>query len=130
MGNQVSIGSSMEIKGELRGNEDLVIEGKVNGRISLKGHALTIGPNARVEAEIHDASSVKVLGHLIGNISIDGSVELGPAASMVGDIKAPRVHVTDGAQFRGSIDMGGRSAAAATPPAAPVQPAQAGRKVM
>ncbi len=115
MSNQVSIGSSMEIKGELRGDEDIVIDGKVNGRISLKGHELTIGPNGRVEAEIHDASSVRVQGRLIGNIIIDGSVEIMAAASVVGDIKAPRVHLADGAQFRGSIDMGGEPARAVTP---------------
>ena len=115
MSNQVSIGSSMEMKGELRGDEDIVIDGKVNGRISLKGHELTIGPNGLVEAEIHDASSVRVQGRLIGNIIIDGSVEIMAAASVVGDIKAPRVHLADGAQFRGNIDMGGEPARAVTP---------------
>jgi cytoskeletal protein CcmA (bactofilin family) len=128
MSNQVSIGSSMEIKGELCGNEDLVIDGKVNGKISLEGHELTIGPKGRVDAEIHDASSVRVLGRLVGNIIIDGSVEIGAAASMVGDIKACRVHLADGAQFRGSIDMGGEPAGAVNPAAGSGRPPQLDRK--
>jgi cytoskeletal protein CcmA (bactofilin family) len=121
MSDQANICSSMEIRGELVGDADIVIDGKVNGRISLKGHQLTIGPNGRVEAEIHDASSVKVLGQLIGNIVINGSVEIAAAASMMGDIKAPRVTIEDGAQFRGNIDMVRERSRGATPVAASTQ---------
>ena len=90
-----------------------MIDGKVEGTIALNGCALTIGPGAKVQAEIHDAGSVRVLGHLVGNIHLDGFVEVGEEASMEGDIRAPRIRLADGARFRGSIDMSGRAKATA-----------------
>jgi cytoskeletal protein CcmA (bactofilin family) len=100
----VNIGQSIHIKGELTGNEDITIEGRVEGKIILKDHNLTVGANGRIAAEIH-AKAVLVVGEVVGNISADDKVEVAPTGSMKGDILAPRVVLADGARFKGSIDM-------------------------
>ena len=100
----VNIGQSIQIKGELTGNEDLTIEGKVDGKIILKDHNLTIGANGRIMAEVM-AKTVVVVGEVVGNITADDKVEVAPTGSMKGDIIAPRVVLADGARFKGSIDM-------------------------
>ncbi len=108
----VNIGQSIQIKGELTGNEDLTIEGKVDGKIILKDHNLTIGANGRVMAEVM-AKTVVVVGEVVGNITADDKVEVAPTGSMKGDIIAPRVVLADGARFKGSIDMDRKSAGSA-----------------
>lgn len=112
----VNIGQSVEIKGELTGNEDLTIEGKVEGKITLKDHALTIGANGRIHGEIV-AKAVTVVGQVDGNIAADDKVEVAATGSMKGDIVAPRVILADGARFKGTIDMDSKRApgGAATP---------------
>jgi cytoskeletal protein CcmA (bactofilin family) len=100
----VHIGQSVYIKGELSGNEDLTIEGKVDGKITLKDHHLTIGANGRIMAEIN-AKTVLVVGEVVGNIVADDKVEVASNGSMKGDIIAPRVVLADGARFKGTVDM-------------------------
>lgn len=100
----VNIGQSISIKGELTGNEDLTIEGKVDGKVVLKDHNLTVGANGRITAEIH-AKTVLVLGEVVGNVTADDKVEVAATGSMRGDILAPRVVLADGARFKGAIDM-------------------------
>jgi cytoskeletal protein CcmA (bactofilin family) len=113
----VNIGQSIEIKGELTGNEDLIIDGRVEGKIDLKDHNLTIGKNGRIKATIH-ANSVSVHGEVVGDINADDKVEIAPSGSVQGDLCAPRVALADGSSFKGSIDMGRQQgAAAANPPA-------------
>jgi cytoskeletal protein CcmA (bactofilin family) len=119
MRKQVSIGSSMQIKGELTGNEDLTIDGKVEGKIMLTGHQLTIAENGHVTAEIHDASVVVVHGQMIGDITADEKVEVAANGSMLGDITAPRVVLADGSRFKGSIDMGSKKPASSAQPSQP-----------
>ncbi len=100
----VNIGKSIQIKGELTGNEDLTIEGRVDGKIILKDHHLTIGANGHITAEIH-AKSVSVVGQVVGNVTADDRIEIAATGSMEGDIKAPRVVLADGARFKGAVDM-------------------------
>jgi cytoskeletal protein CcmA (bactofilin family) len=100
----VNIGQSIHIKGELTGNEDLTIEGKVEGKVFLKDHNLTVGANGKIVAEIQ-AKTVMVLGEVTGNITADDKVEVAATGSMRGDIQAPRVVLADGAKFKGAIDM-------------------------
>ncbi|HUC44042.1 MAG TPA: polymer-forming cytoskeletal protein [Candidatus Sulfotelmatobacter sp.] len=100
----VNIGQSIHIKGELTGNEDLTIEGKVEGKVLLKDHNLTIGANGKITAEIQ-AKTVMVVGEVVGNITADDKVEVAATGSLRGDIVAPRVVLADGAKFKGSIDM-------------------------
>jgi len=100
----VNIGQSIHIKGELTGNEDLTIEGKVEGKVFLKDHNLTIGANGKLVAEVQ-AKTVMVLGEVTGNITADDKVEVAATGTMRGDIQAPRVVLADGAKFKGAIDM-------------------------
>jgi cytoskeletal protein CcmA (bactofilin family) len=100
----VNIGQSIKIKGELTGNEDLTIDGHIDGKINLKDHHLTIGSNGRINAEI-EAKSVLVNGEVVGNIRADDKVEISPSGSVHGDLSAPRVALADGSSFKGAIDM-------------------------
>jgi cytoskeletal protein CcmA (bactofilin family) len=109
----VNIGQSIHIKGELTGNEDLTIEGKVEGKVFLKDHNLTVGANGKIVAEIQ-AKTVMVLGEVTGNITADDKVEVAATGTMRGDIQAPRVVLADGAKFKGAIDMDKRTAGHAT----------------
>jgi cytoskeletal protein CcmA (bactofilin family) len=101
-----NLGSSLIIKGEVSGSEDLTVDGRVEGRIDLKDHNLTIGANGKVHAEIH-ARNITVIGEVTGNVTADEKVDLTDTAKVVGDIKAPRIAISDGAQFKGSVEMGG-----------------------
>jgi cytoskeletal protein CcmA (bactofilin family) len=100
----VNIGKSVVIKGELNGSEDLTIEGYVEGRIELRDHVLTIGPNGRIKAEVF-AKAVIVLGEVAGNVTANEKVEIRDNGSVDGDIVSPRVAIAEGAHFRGSVDM-------------------------
>jgi cytoskeletal protein CcmA (bactofilin family) len=121
----VNIGQSIHIKGELTGNEDLTIEGKVEGKVLLKDHHLTIGANGKITAEIQ-AKTVMVLGEVTGNITADDKVEVATSGSMRGDILAPRVVLADGAKFRGAIDMDRKPAASAAASKPAMEPVGAG----
>jgi len=100
----VNIGKSVVIKGELNGSEDLTIEGQVEGKIELKDHVLTIGPNGKIKAHVF-AKALIVLGEVNGNVTATDKVEIRDGGSVDGDIVAPRVAIADGAHFRGSVDM-------------------------
>ena len=100
----MNIGKSVVIKGELNGSEDLTIEGHVEGKIELKDHVLTIGPNGRIKAQVF-AKTVIVLGEVNGNVSASEKVEIRDGGSVDGDIVSPRVAIAEGAHFRGSVDM-------------------------
>jgi cytoskeletal protein CcmA (bactofilin family) len=125
-GENVNIGKSVVIKGELSGSEDLTIEGNVEGRIELKENILTIGPNGKIRAEVF-AKAVIVLGEVTGNVTASEKVDIRDNGSVDGDITSPRVAIAEGAHFRGSVDMqrGGGAKAAAKPAAAPAAAAAA-----
>ena len=132
----VNIGKSVVIKGELNGSEDLTIEGHVEGKIELRDHVLTIGPNGKIKAELF-AKAVVVLGEVIGNVSATEKVDIRENGSVEGDITSPRVAIAEGAHFRGSVDMAQKKVAAGPRPAEvksqpapqPVQQAQPAQKV-
>jgi cytoskeletal protein CcmA (bactofilin family) len=100
----VNIGKSVVIKGELSGSEDLTIEGQVEGKIELRQNILTIGPNAKIKAQVF-AKTVIVQGEVHGNVTATERVDIRDNGSVDGDLSAPRVAIADGAHFRGSIDM-------------------------
>ena len=129
----VNIGKSVVIKGELNGSEDLTVEGHVEGRIELKDHVLTIGPNGKIKAQVF-AKAVIVLGEVNGNVTATEKVDIRDGGSVDGDIIAPRVAIAEGAHFRGSVDMQRKgqpaqqsSKAAAIPPRWPAGSGQPGR---
>ncbi len=99
------IGPTLVIKGELSADEDLVIEGQIEGTIAHHKKNLTIGKEGRVKADIH-ASSVLVEGHLVGDIHSEGVVSLAKSASVMGNIHCGRIVMQDGARFSGRIEMG------------------------
>lgn len=100
----VNIGKSVIIKGELSGSEDLTIEGQVDGKIELRQHVLTIGPNGKIKAQVF-AKVVVVMGKVRGNITANAKINIREGGSVEGDVTAPRVAIAEGAYFRGSIDM-------------------------
>jgi cytoskeletal protein CcmA (bactofilin family) len=106
------------IKGELSGSEDLTIEGQVEGKIELRQNVLTIGPNARIKAQVF-AKTVVVQGEVHGNVTASERVEIRDSGSVDGDLSAPRVAISDGAHFRGSIDMQRQGAAPGAKPEMP-----------
>jgi cytoskeletal protein CcmA (bactofilin family) len=120
---QVNIGKSVVIKGELSGSEDLTIEGHAEGKIDLKDNVLTIGPNGKIKAEIF-AKAVVVLGEVVGNVTASEKVDIRDHGSVEGDIASPRVAIAEGAHFRGSVDMQ-RSGSKPQPPAPNAKPATA-----
>src|SRR5271165_997346 len=99
-----TIGKSVVVKGELSGNEDLVIDGDVEGSITLRGQTLTIGPHGRVRANI-EARNVILHGRVDGDIHATDRVELRKSASLSGDITTARISIEDGAFFKGTIDI-------------------------
>jgi cytoskeletal protein CcmA (bactofilin family) len=111
----VNIGKSVVIKGELNGSEDLTIEGQVEGKIELKDHVLTIGPNGKIKAQVF-AKAVIVLGEVNGNVTATEKVDIRDGGSVDGDIIAPRVAIAEGAHFRGSVDMQRKGQPAAKEP--------------
>lgn len=102
---RAAIGRSISIRGDVTGDEDLLIQGRVEGSIDLKNHAVTIGSEGEVKASV-TGRVVVVEGSVEGNISSEEQVILRASARVQGDITAPRVVLEDGARFRGGVDMG------------------------
>ena len=115
------IGASITIIGDVTGDEDLTILGRVEGKINLPQHSVTIGPSGRVKADVH-ARFVSVAGEVHGNLIAGEQIVIRKTATMLGNLAAPRVGLEDGCCFRGSVEMEtppqkGRSALAASPQA-------------
>ena len=104
-GRQAIIGESITIEGELKGSEDLTIQGNVEGSVNLNDHAVTVGPDGKVEADIV-ARVITVEGHVVGDLDADDQIVLRGSARVEGDLSAPRVNLEDGSYFRGAVDMG------------------------
>jgi len=111
-GNTVAtIGKSIIFKGELTGEEDLEIDGKVEGSVRLPNHQLTIGAHGQVTADV-SAKAVQVVGHVAGNVVATERVEVQASGIVEGDIKAPRLLVQEGAVINGAIEMTKQAGAA------------------
>lgn len=98
------IGATVSVKGEIRSEENLIIEGKVEGSITAVGHEITVGKTGELKANI-SAKIVKVEGKVVGDISGKEKVIIAKSGNVLGNIDAPRVTLEDGAKFKGSIDM-------------------------
>jgi cytoskeletal protein CcmA (bactofilin family) len=98
------IGKTVVIRGEVKGSEDLIVDGRVEGTVSLSESRLTIGPNANVAADL-SAKDVLILGQVQGNVIASGRVELRAGCVVEGDIRALRLAVEDNAIFRGKVDL-------------------------
>ncbi len=98
------IGPSIQIKGDLSGEEDLIIQGKVNGTIQLREKSLTIGSQGRVDANVL-AHSVIVEGEVNGDLYGSDRVSIRKTGNVHGNIISPKVSLDEGCRFKGSIDM-------------------------
>jgi cytoskeletal protein CcmA (bactofilin family) len=98
------VGQTMLIKGNLEGDEDLTVQGRIEGSLSLT-KTLIIEPNGVVKADVSVANAV-VSGVMVGNLTASDSLEITESGRMVGDIRAPRVIIVEGASVRGKVDMG------------------------
>ncbi len=116
-----NIGKSISIKGDVLGEEDTVIEGRVEGRIELKNHHLTIGANGDVQGEV-SAKQVTIVGRVSGNVVASERIELRDSGRLEGDLNTPRLLVQEGSQINGKISMKPTSGASAPPKSVPEAP--------
>jgi len=110
------IGKSVVIKGELSGSEDLYVDGNVEGKIELRNHSLTVGPNGNVKANV-TAKAVVVQGKLEGSVNASDRVELRKSAVVNGDVTTQRIAIEEGAFLSGKVDIqkeGGKAAGTAS----------------
>jgi cytoskeletal protein CcmA (bactofilin family) len=99
-----TLGATLTIKGQITGQEDLQIEGQVEGPISLHGHRLTVGRSARLHSEVN-AREVVVYGQASGNLRAKERVEIKKDGEVIGDITTSRISIEDGAYFKGHIEI-------------------------
>ena len=103
-GSTARLGASLHIKGEITGNEDLQIDGSVEGLVQLEDRKLTVGASAKVTADII-AREVIVYGNVKGNLRARDRIEIKKDGSVVGDLTTARIMIEDGAYFKGSIEI-------------------------
>ena len=96
------VGATVRIAGEISCHQDLYVDGEVDGQMELTDYNLTIGPQARVKANVK-AQNVVIIGHAEGNIQATERVELCSQCHLEGDIQTPRIVIKDGAHFKGTI---------------------------
>lgn len=109
---------SIVVRGEVSGDEDLIVEGRIEGKILLRQNTVTIGAKGRVAAEVH-ARAIQIEGEVDGNLTAEEQIVLRKSSRVRGDLVAPRVTIEDGARFKGSIDMEPKQQRGAAAPAAP-----------
>lgn len=118
-GRAAVIGPGIHINGDISGDENLIIEGKVDGKIRLDSHQVDIGQNGQVNANV-TAKVIKIAGEVRGDLTGTEKVVISRSGNVHGNIVAPRMTLEDGAIFKGSIDMD-PGEPAKTKPAAPVK---------
>ena len=99
-----TIGPSIHISGDLSGNEDVIIEGRVEGTVTLKENLLTVGKDGQINATVN-ARVIFVEGQVEGDLKGDEQIVVQRSGNVRGNIVAPRVTLEDGCKFKGSIDM-------------------------
>lgn len=97
------IGKNITIRGNLSGAEDLVVEGRIEGTLKLSNH-LTVEASGIVQADL-DVEDVTVNGAILGDINASRSISINTEAKVIGNIRAPRVIIEDGARFKGQVEM-------------------------
>jgi len=96
------LGPSLFLKGELSGEEDVVIEGQYKGKIDLENHNILVGSGAKVKGDIR-VKNITINGAVEGNIDASGKIFIAEEGQMKGDLKAPRISIMEGARFKGSV---------------------------
>jgi cytoskeletal protein CcmA (bactofilin family) len=121
--NTACLGASIEVKGRISGEEDLQVDGKVEGPVALNGQRLTVGRTGQLSSEI-TAREVVVYGKVTGNLRARDRVEIKKDGSVVGDIWTARISIEDGAYFKGRIEIE-RSKSASESPEEAAEPVSA-----
>ncbi len=103
-GSTARLGASLHVKGEISGNEDLHVDGSVEGLIQLEDRKLTVGASAKLTADVV-AREVVVYGSVKGNLRARDRIEIKKDGSVVGDLTTARIMIEDGAYFKGSIEI-------------------------
>ncbi|MCP5091308.1 MAG: polymer-forming cytoskeletal protein [Gammaproteobacteria bacterium] len=113
------IGPTLKFRGELSANEDLIIEGEIEGTIAHQDKNLTVGKEGRVKADIN-ARTVEIYGRVEGDIHGEDVVKLAKSADVMGNIYCARIVMEEGARFSGSIDMSQKNKAPSKPTSLPI----------
>ena len=103
-----TIGASINLRGELSGEEDLFIQGRIEGMVSLPKHSVVIGKTGQIRADVR-AKSIRVEGEVVGNLFGEEEVLVASSGRLQGNITSPRVTLENGCRFKGSIDMEGKA---------------------
>jgi cytoskeletal protein CcmA (bactofilin family) len=123
---QATIGRTLIIKGEISGSEALYIDGRVEGKISLPDHRVTVGRNGSVQANIA-AREVVVMGKVNGNIECTDRVDIRSEGSVTGEVSTVRVIIEDGAVLKGSIEVRSADRKQQNPAQSQAKPAEAAK---
>lgn len=107
------IGPQITIKGEITGDEDIVVEGVVEGLIHID-REVKVGEKGRVKARV-EAQTIIIAGEVVGDCQAVSRVEIQSTGKLTGDIRAPRIVIAEGALFRGNSDMSARGESRTTP---------------
>lgn len=99
------LGPSVVVRGEIRSQEDLTIDGDVQGLVEAVGHRLTIGPNGNLQTQGVKAREVVVMGKMKGSVEATDKVYIRKDASLIGDVQTAGIVIEDGAYFKGGIDI-------------------------
>ena len=118
------IGASLEIKGRISAEEDLQIDGKVEGPVSVRGHRLTVGRSGQLNSEV-SARELVVFGKVTGNVNANDRVEIKKDGAVIGDIQTSRISIEDGAVFKGRIEIDRPGSKPMSVPALKPEPATA-----
>ena len=106
-----TIGPSLTITGEITSQEDITLQGGINGKITMEGGALLVAPQGKVDADVL-GSRMTIQGTVTGTVTLDTRLELAPGANVTGTLSAPSVVLQDGATFNGTLAMPKAGAAA------------------
>lgn len=109
------IGPTLKIEGELSGEEEIVVQGQIDGKIRVKGQGVTVGKSGKVKADIH-ARTIRVEGQVRGDLFGEQEVVIESSGDVAGNLIAPSVRLENGSRFKGSIDMEQAKKASPPPP--------------
>jgi len=97
------IGAGITVDGEITTDEDVVVQGTVRGKLTAKD-GIVVEHGGSVEADIA-GGAMSIAGAVTGNVTSSDRVDLQPGSKVVGNVKATRITIADGAQFKGNVDM-------------------------
>jgi cytoskeletal protein CcmA (bactofilin family) len=110
MGRSTSyLSAGLQVHGEISGNEDLKLDGKVEGLVSIGGFRLTLGPTAQLDGDIVAREAI-ISGEVHGDISAFDRIEVTKSASIIGDLSTTKILIEEGAYFKGGIEIGNKNA--------------------